>query len=316
MKRISSSFILLLITLSSMCLSSCADKGKTSNGSISSDSSKTSQTGRVEFAIPDDNAFSTSSDPNGSKFDLSNVQKASSSLEGKKIYWLGSSVTYGQASNGVAMSEYISALTGCECKKDAVSSTTILCDNESENTGAKSYLTRLMNSTIFDKDENIDAFICQISTNDCISSYLSKRGEITEKDDIDVDDFNSETTLGGVETIIAYVFNTWHCPIYFYSGSYFADGLNKSLRQNNDPKGSDYAVLISQVKQISNKWNEHKDVHVGVIDMFNDDEFNQLASEKYYSWAMKDPIHPKKAAYLQWWSPYIIKYLENDLDKK
>lgn len=316
MKKISSSFILLFVTLSSMCLSSCADKGKTSNGSISSDNSKTTPVGRVEYAIPDDNAFSTSSDPNGEQFDLSNVQRAVSPLEGKKIYWLGSSVTYGHASNGVAMSEYISALTGCECKKDAVSGTTILCDNESIYSGAKSYVTRLMNSTIFDKNENIDAFICQISTNDCISSNLSKRGKITEKDVIDIDKFDIETTLGGVETIIAYVFNTWHCPIYFYSGSYFTDGLDKSLRQNRDPKGSKYEVLVSQVKQISEKWNEHENFHVGVIDMFNDEEFNKLASDKYYSWAMSDAVHPKKAGYLQWWSPYIVKYLENDFDKK
>ena len=36
-------------------------------------------------------------------------------------------------------------------------------------------------------------------------------------------------------------------------------------------------------------------------------------SDKYYSWACNDPIHPRKAGYLQWWTPYIQAYLENEL---
>jgi len=48
---------------------------------------------------------------------------------------------------------------------------------------------------------------------------------------------------------------------------------------------------------------------VGVIDLFNDEEFNAVASDAYYSWATSDAIHPKKAGYLQWWTPYFESYL-------
>lgn len=38
-----------------------------------------------------------------------------------------------------------------------------------------------------------------------------------------------------------------------------------------------------------------------IIDLFNDGDFNKQASDKYYKWATSDPIHPKKAGYLEWW---------------
>ena len=52
---------------------------------------------------------------------------------------------------------------------------------------------------------------------------------------------------------------------------------------------------------------------VGVIDMFHDAEFNAAASKEYYGWAQSDAIHPKRAGYLQWWTPYLEHRLITDI---
>jgi hypothetical protein len=305
-----------LIGFIAMMLSGC---GQSISGDSSTSLSDSSATEIVEkfyqphYSIPKEEELDTTKSANANDFDVRNVTKVDSPLDGMHFYWLGSSVTYGASSNSVSMVEYLSALTGATCKKDAISGTTLLCDMKSDNTGVKSYVNRLKTSKVFDENQYLDAFICQISTNDCTSDRLSKRGTMTAEDVFDIQQFDISTTLGAVEYIISYVTTTWACPVYFYSGSYFSDGTNSAQRQNGNPKGSDYGTFVSQVKTIADKWNKGTDYHVGVIDMFNDEAFNAAASDKYYSWACNDPIHPRKAGYLQWWTPYIQAYLENEL---
>ncbi len=305
----------LLPLLVAIVLPSCGSTTSSTSSSTIPDSSVTviEKTYQPQYTIPSDDDLDTSLSANANDFDAKKVTKLDSPLDGKYFYWLGSSVTYGASSNSVSMVEYLSALTGATCKKDAISGTTLLCDMKSDNTGVKSYVNRLKTSKVFDENQYLDAFICQISTNDCTSERLSKRGEMTASDVFDMEQFDIATTLGAVEYIISYVTTTWDCPVYFYSGSYFSDGTNSAKRENGNPKGSDYATFVSQVKQIADKWNQGTDYHVGVIDMFNDEAFNAVASDKYYSWACNDPIHPRKAGYLQWWTPYIQAYLENEL---
>ncbi len=250
-------------------------------------------------------------DANDVSFDINNVEQSSSLLKDKTFYWLGSSVTYGHESEGNSMVEYVAALSGATCYKDAISGTTLLTDNSNVKSGEKSYTSRLTNSEIFDKNATIDGFICQISTNDCTPGNVSKKGIISEG----YDSFDLKTTLGGVEYIISYVNKTWHCPIYFYSGAYFKDGKDMSKRENNNPPGSNYSALIKDVNDIAIKWIKN-DVDVKLIDLYNDEQFNATASNSYYNWAMKDPIHPKKAGYLQWWSPYIISALEKSYNAR
>ena len=267
-----------------------------------------------KYALIGDDALAAAGLANDDAYCVGNVvARENSKLAGKTFYWLGSSVTFGSASEGESMADFLEALTGCVSVKEAMSGTTILDDGRTDATGRNSYTRRLKNSTAFKKDAHVDAFICQISTNDCTSERLSKRGVMTDENVIDINEFDLSTTLGGVEFIIAYVTETWHCPVYFYSGAYFTDGSNKAKRQNNNPKGSDYGELVEQVKRICEKWNEYYDYKTGVIDLFNDQEFNAVASEKYYSWATNDPIHPKKAGYLQWWTPYFESFLLKEL---
>ncbi len=266
-----------------------------------------------EVAYTVNEALAGTVDANAEQFYSKNVQRVESPLKDKVIYWLGSSVTYGQNAGGESMAEFLAAKTGCICKKDAVSGTTIFDDNKTENTGVKSYTRRLMNSTVFDKTEKVDAFICQISTNDAWGDRKQNWGEIAPDDKLYLEDFDVKTTMGGIESIIAYVTDTWQCPIYFYSGAYFGDKKGESPRENGNPSGTDYGELIGKVKEIAAKWKK-ADVDVQVIDLFNDTAFNAAVSDAYYSWATHDPIHPYRAGYLTWWMPYFEQFLLVALD--
>ena len=301
-------------------LASCGGGGTSSTSSSASIPflSSTPAKIEVEYEIPSDEELVNEKDANADKYGVWNVTPADFSLlKGKMIYFLGSSVTYGASSGGVAMAEYLSAKTGCLYKKDAVSGTTLFDDNKTGNTGANSYVRRMEKGSVFDINEHVDAFVCQISTNDCTNDRLSKRGAITGDDVLDMESFDRATTLGAIEYIVAYVTEYWGCPVYFYSGGYFGDGTDKAARQNNNPKGSEYGKLVDSVLDIAAKWNRaHDFAHVGVIDMYHDEEFNAKASDAYYKFGMNDPIHPRKAAYKQWWTPYIEAFLENEVAAK
>lgn len=295
--------IFFTFLMTSMLVISCSSN----NEQIQPDPGPKYEKSEPVYEIPNDDELDTSVNANDARFNLNKIKmKENSILKGKKIYWLGSSVTYGSASEQLSMVDYVSARTGCISTKEAVSGTTLY------NNGSNSYVMRMQSGKIFDTEEKIDAFVCQISTNDCTNDRLDKRGRMTADDVLDINEFDNTTTLGAVEYIITYVAETWNCPIYFYSGAYFSDGSNKAQRQNNNPKGSEYGKFVNQVKQIAEKWDSYMDYNVKVIDLYNDEEFNSKASSKYYSWATSDTIHPKKAGYSQWWSPYIQAFIEND----
>ena len=267
-----------------------------------------------EIAYTVDESLPGTTDANAETFYAKNVTKTDSPLAGKTIYWLGSSVTYGANAGGESMADFLAAKTGCISKKDAVSGTTIFDDGTSENTGAKSYTRRLKESTVFDKNEKVDAFICQISTNDAWGDRKKNWGEITPDEMGQQEDFDLSTTLGGIEFIIAYVADTWGCPVYFYSGAQFFDkSKTLSPRANDNPSGPDYGELVENVKKIAEKWRKFQ-LDVQVIDLFNDADFNAAVSDSYYAWAMENPVHPKRAGYSQWWTPYFERFLLVSLD--
>ena len=299
------------LALSALCLACAPTPSSSSSPSEPSEPSSISSSEEprvIEYDILPDEEIVSGLTANDARFDKSKVEMVEDHpLLGKRIYWLGSSVTYGASSNGQSMADFLSAKTGATCVKDAVSGTTIYDNGGTGNSGDKSYTRRLVNSTVFKTDVQVDAFICQISTNDARNDALSHRGSISDDDVIYPEEFDRSTTLGGIEFIISYVVETWDCPIYFYSGSYFGDG--SGTRLNNNPKGSEYGRLVDETKQIIEKWKKVKGVDIGIIDLFNDEEFNAKASDKYYTWATSDPIHPRKAGYLQWWMPYFEDFL-------
>lgn len=199
-----------------------------------------------------------------------------SSLNGKTVIFLGSSVTYGYAAFGNSFVELLEHCDGIIPVKEAVSGTTLV-DN-----GDKSYVARL--KTI-DKDINAYCFICQLSTNDATKNM--PLGELSLS--FNKEDFDTSTIIGAIEYIIAYASETWNCPVAFYTGTKY--------------DSESYEAMVNALHQVEGKW------HIGVIDLWNNEEMNAVSPEGYKLY-MADGIHPTLAGY-RWWLPEFEKYLEN-----
>lgn len=208
---------------------------------------------------------------NSKKYDLENItERTASVLKGKKILFLGSSVTCGAASQGISFADYIGKRNGSIVMKEAVSGTTLV-DGEKD-----SYIARLKSIDA----ENVDLFICQLSTND--ATQKKTLGIVSSS--MELKGFDTRTIAGAIEYIIAYVRERWNCPILFYTNPRY--------------DSAEYGRMVSLLRQIQQKWD------IGVIDLWGDKEFNRISSEKRALY-MADPIHPTKAGYLEWWLPYI-----------
>ena len=112
----------------------------------------------------------------------------------KTILFLGSSVSYGSASNGISFVEMIGEYFGANCIKEAVSGTTLVDINE------KSYISRLKS---IESSIHPDLFVCQLSTNDA-------------KKKLDINEIEKAICF-----IINYVKETFDCPIMFYTNTYY-----------------------------------------------------------------------------------------------
>lgn len=246
---------------------------------------------------------------NGKKYDVSGCTvNTSSPLYGKTFYWLGSSVTLGMRSQNQAVPDFLAARNGCVCKKEAVSGTTLF---DVEKKGQPSYVSRLKSTTEFDKGADIDAFICQISTNDAKSEFSSLWGEVSQTYYTDPSQIDTGTTAGAMEFVVTYVEKTWDCPIYFYSGSYFTDS---GVRGSKDPSRENYEKIIDLAEDVAKKWNEVEGYQIEIIDLFHDEEFNAISDEDYKVY-MHDPVHPYKAGYLLWWTPAFEEVFFEDFGK-
>jgi len=126
-------------------------------------------------------------------------------LKGKTVLFLGSSVTYGAASGGVAFPELMAEQCGLVSVKEAVSGTTLADMDET------SYVSRLKNNV--DPSLKVDLFICQLSTNDA-----------SAKRNIDL-----EKTKEAIRFILSYVKETFHCPMAFYTGTKFDNDKYKEM---------------------------------------------------------------------------------------
>lgn len=111
-------------------------------------------------------------------------------------------------------------------------------------------------------------------------------------DSKNIDDFDSSTVIGAMETIICYARETWDCPVVFYTGT----------KYDSDR----YQEMVDALLQLQDKWD------IGVIDFWNDADMNAV-SEETYALYMYDGIHPTQAGYLKWWTPKFQEYLYNYL---
>lgn len=207
-----------------------------------------------------------------------------SPLKGKNVCILGSSVVFGVASLENAVGEYLAARTGCNLTKEAVSGTTLADINK------YSYVQRLVRK--IDASANFDLFICQLSTNDATRKL--PLGEISPG--TSPLDFDTKTVTGAIEYIISYAQRTWHCPVVFFTGSYY-----------DSPQ---YAAMVARLKELQEKWG------IGILNLWDDKEFNTLTDEQRNLY-MNDGIHPTKAGYSLWWGPeqerQLLEFLNSSL---
>lgn len=206
-------------------------------------------------------------------------------LSGKTILWLGSSVTYGAHAGGhYSMVDAVEALhPALTCEKYAISATTLV------NNGADSYVERLKH---IPTTKAPDLIVVQLSTND--ASTDKPFGAIA--DGTDMADFDDTTIAGAIETIIAYARDTFKCPVCFYTGSYC--------------EKEHYAEMVQLLLDIQKKWD------IGVIDLFNDPEMTAIYGSDQYNAYMSDEVHPKRAGYVEWWTPVIDAYLTAYMSKR
>lgn len=245
-------------------------------------------------------------DSNDSSLNTENVKKQDSSLKDKTIGYLGSSITVGFQSQNVAFPDYIEKITGSKTIKQAITGGPL-----AKKEGVRdeiSYITQLENN--LSQNDTLDALVVQLSTND--TTLGIEIGELSTSND--KDDFDYSTVIGAMEYIIAYVKEKWDCPVIFYINPYLSDDMIQRYADANNANADEikaayqdtYEKMIDALYIVQNKWN------ISIIDMWNNDDFKNINLDlrDYY---MADPIHPTKAGYLFWYTPYIQQQLEKEL---
>lgn len=188
----------------------------------------------------------------------------------KTVVFLGSSVTYGSAADGVSFADHIAARTGCRMIKEAVSGTTLADLEES------SYVSRMKTIAA----EHVDLLVCQLSTNDATQEI--PLGEIsTEESD-------ERTVIGAINAIVRYAKEKWGCPVAFYT--------------NPQYESKAYAKMVDALRVLASV------LGIAVVDLWNDDALNAITEEQRAVY-MADAIHPTDRGYREWWTPVIEKQL-------
>lgn len=188
------------------------------------------------------------------------------------LYFLGSSVTYGFATDGFSFVEEIAAKRNCVCVKNAVNGTTLACNGDS------SYVSRL----IAVPEPKIRRLFVQLSTNDV--SQKTDLGKIVGKNGL----IDRTTTLGAIETIILYAKKRWNCGVTFFTNPYYGN--------------ADYERLIGSLYEIREIWQ------IGILDFYHYRNMTALSRETLRSY-MSDEIHPNSAGY-RWMGEVFCAYLD------
>lgn len=202
-------------------------------------------------------------------------------LSDTKIFYLGSSITYGSASNGVAFGDIIHSITGNPYAKEAVSGTTLV-DN-----GSSSYVQRLKNGKL-DFSEKPDYLVVQLSTND----FSQNKPLGTVQEGTSSADFDTSTVSGAIQYIIAYAKE--QCPtvkVVFYVGA---------VRSGWGNKGAYESYVNGDFKKICEKWE------IEPLDIFH-------SKYKSYACFWSDDIHPTVEGYSAGWVPLFVKYFTDRL---
>ena len=213
---------------------------------------------------------------NAEEYSVANTETIENSpVSGNVYFWLGSSVTYGAESEGETMADFFAKKWSCTSVKEAVSGTTL--STKAPNSYVERFEKYLQSA---DRAEHLDGFICQLSTND--TRYPDDLGIIMPAFITGSDAFDTATTFGAMEYIIAKAKETWDCPVYFYTNPPYSNAV--------------YPGMVDGLMKIAEKWD------VKIIDLYHDEQFNQISDEQRALY-MSDSVHPTKAGYREWWLP-------------
>lgn len=214
---------------------------------------------------------------NGAQYRPEGVERLMDSpLRGKRIAFLGSSVTRGSGGCGVSFVDFLATRHGFYYEKEAVDGTTLADLNET------SYIRRM--HAHFSPESKWDLFVCQLSTNDARKNV--PLGVVDAERDIQK--YDTQTILGAMEYIIAYVRETWRCPVMFYTNPRYDNAA--------------YANMVEGLLQLQRKWG------IGVIDLWRHEAINNI-SDAQRSLYMCDSVHPTRAGYMELWLPVMEQML-------
>lgn len=212
---------------------------------------------------------------NSRKYALNTVATTPGPLLGKKILFLGSSVTFGYGALGESFVDFLWKKDGVEAIKDAENGTTLV--DQDVNYPGDSYVARFKEEL---KEAAPEIFVLQLSTNDTKRSSKNL-GEISQDKN-----FDTQTITGALEYIINAAQENWHCPILLYTNPYFANNL--------------YSKMVDRSHELAQKYG------IEILDLYNDPGF-----QKQDSLYMADEIHPTRAGYKEkWLSKFEEKLLE------
>lgn len=199
------------------------------------------------------------------------------------FFFLGSSVTYGATTNGKSFVENVANDLSCNVIKEAVSGTNLA------DTKSGSYVDRFLKKV--DVAQQYDHFIIQLSTNDATNKI--PYGSVSTN--YMSDSFDTKTTAGAIEFLIAYIDENFGSEITFYTNPYY---------QNER-----YAQLVSLLDEIVAKWD-----FVHVLDYYRYTDMEPLDEATLKSY-MSDNIHPNEKGY-KWMSgimeDHLVKVYEDN----
>ncbi len=164
-----------------------------------------------------------------------------SPLHNKKILFLGSSVTQGEASLGVSFADMLRRKYGFKMIKDAVGGTCLA------GADGKGYISRLKKYT---KDSKIDLLVVQLSTNDAQTNVPVQ----TKEEDI-------HSIEGAITYIAEYGHNILECPVIFFTSPSFGN--------------EKYKKMCDCLRSIA----DTNEIHV--VDIFRDGRFEMLSPSEF-----------------------------------
>lgn len=210
---------------------------------------------------------------NSAEYNLDQVAtNTASPLYGKRILFLGSSVTFGFGALAESFVDDLWKKDGVIATKDAENGTTLVAKDRYYP--GDSYVAR------FKEDLNKKApavFVLQLSTND--AQTKQRLGKIKKADQ----NFDRQTITGALEYIIASAKAKWHCPILLFTNPDFGNPL--------------YKQMVQQAEKLKQKYG------FALLNLFK-----ELPPSRP-SLCMADAIHPTRAGYLKKWTPLFEKAL-------